>query len=101
VVDGNSPKSELYAPANRPNCQKPYCVAISVTVVAVGELSRRARRARCIRRNIKYRLGLIPSCAWQHARNVRPGTPINPQSSGIKGVDRNFPPPRCETAAGS
>jgi hypothetical protein len=39
VMDGNSPKSNLYSPANRPNCQKPYRVAISVTVVAVGALS--------------------------------------------------------------
>ena len=31
-----------------------------------GAPSRRARRARCIRRNSKYRLGLIPSCSWQH-----------------------------------
>jgi hypothetical protein len=39
IVEGKSPNSALYSPANRPNCQKPYCVAISVTVVAVGALS--------------------------------------------------------------
>jgi|HubBroStandDraft_4_1064222.scaffolds.fasta_scaffold166249_2 hypothetical protein len=39
IVEGNSPNSALYSPANRPNCQKPYRVAISVTVVAVDALS--------------------------------------------------------------
>ena len=62
---------------------EPYWVAISVTVVLPGALSRKARRARCIRRNSKYRLGLIPSCSWQHTRNVRSETPSAAQSSGI------------------
>src|SRR6516162_8955745 len=75
VADGDSPKRELYCPANLPNSKKPYRVAISVTVVVPGTLSRRARRAKCIRRNIKYRLGLIPSCSWQHTRNVESDTP--------------------------
>src|SRR6516162_10785261 len=43
VADGDSPNSDLYSPANRPNSQNPYCVATSVTVVAVRELSRSAR----------------------------------------------------------
>jgi hypothetical protein len=84
VVDGNSPNGDLYSPANRPNCQKPYRVAISVTVVLVGTLSRRPRRTRCIRRNNRYRLGLTPSCSWQHTRKVRSDAPIAVQSSGIK-----------------
>ena len=35
VADGASPKRDWYSPAKRPKCQKPYRVAISVTVVAV------------------------------------------------------------------
>ena len=31
VADGASPNSALYSPGNRPNCQKPYRVARSVT----------------------------------------------------------------------
>jgi hypothetical protein len=72
VMDGNSSKSARYSAANRPNCQKPYCVAISVTVVAVGALARSPRRTRCIRRSSKYRLGLTPSCSWQHAAGYVP-----------------------------
>ena len=83
VADGASPKRDWYSPAKRPKCQKPYRVAISVTVVMSEALSRKARRARCIRRNSKYRLGLIPSCSWQHTRNVRSATPIALQSSGM------------------
>jgi hypothetical protein len=83
-MEGNSPKSDLYSPANRPNCQKPYRVAISVTVVAAGRLSRKARRTRCIRRNSRYHLGLTPSGSSQHTRKVRSDAPIAVQSSGIK-----------------
>jgi transposase InsO family protein len=44
VADGNSPKSNLYSPASLPNCQKPYRVAISVTVVCACVLSRNTFR---------------------------------------------------------
>jgi 2-polyprenyl-6-methoxyphenol hydroxylase-like FAD-dependent oxidoreductase len=65
VAEGNSPKSDLYSPANRPNCQKPYCVAISVTVVAVGAASRSVRRARYIRRKSKSETDL--EALWGNA----------------------------------
>jgi hypothetical protein len=36
VVDGISPYIALYSTENRPNCQKPYRAAISVTVVSAA-----------------------------------------------------------------
>ena len=44
VADGNSPKSSLYSPASLPKFQKPYRVAITVTVVCAGVLSRNTFR---------------------------------------------------------
>jgi hypothetical protein len=38
VAEGISPKSALYSAARRPNCQKPYRLAVSVTVVLSGLL---------------------------------------------------------------
>ncbi len=78
------PKSDLYSPANRPNCQKPNRVAISVTVVAVGALSRSARRTKCIRRIKRYCLGLTPSISLEQVRKVRSDAPTVAQTSGIK-----------------
>jgi hypothetical protein len=90
VADGASPKRDWYSAAKRPKCQNPYRVAISVTVIMPEALSRKARRARCIRRKSRYRLGLMPSCSWQHTRNVRPDTPIILQSSGMYSAWASF-----------
>src|ERR1700759_2780563 len=45
VADGNSPNIREYSPANRPNSQKPWSVATTVTVVLVASARARDRRA--------------------------------------------------------
>ena len=54
VIDCDSPNRSLYLHAKRLNCQKPYCVATSVTVVASGWAAYRACLARPMRRSNRY-----------------------------------------------
>src|SRR5271165_6847812 len=53
VAEGRSPNWARYAVANRPSSQKPYEVAICVTVVVAGSPRTSARRARCNCRSLR------------------------------------------------
>ena len=75
MVDGNSPKSDRYSLAKRLNCQKPCRVAISVTVVAVGALSRKGppRQVHAVQQQIslgahpQLLLAAQPQCPVRHS----------------------------------
>ena len=80
-ADGDSPNSARYRPAKRPSSQKPWSMAICVTVAVAGVANPSARRAICIRRSQRYRIGPMPRCSWQHIRSIRSDAPIAAQIS--------------------
>src|SRR5215510_3416452 len=81
VAEGDSPNNRLYETEKRPNSQKPCPVAICVTVVFDGSAPMSARRARCIRRSHRYRMGPIPRCSSQQISRVRSEAPTSAQIS--------------------
>jgi hypothetical protein len=65
VADGVSPKSAWYAPAKRPKCQKPHCVAVLVQIseFPTGDFGSN-RQAVSVETDRSFRSKAAPRCEW-------------------------------------